>query len=497
MTRISRSAGAAALGLLLASSGALAQVPARGAQAPPSKGVVLMGRAPVSEKVLEVKLPKPKEGDLADGLHLMVLEDHRTPQVNFTLIIPGAGGYYDPTASPGLASITAAMMREGTATRTSAQISERLESMAASLSVSTGMSSLDATVSGGSLTENVDSLFDLLADVLLHPSFPEQELAKYKQRQMAQITQLRSIPGFLVQELYSKVMYGDHPAGRLFMTADVLGKVTTADLAQFHREHFAPDHAAIAIAGDITYDAARQLVNSRLGSWQKTGTTIAAATDPPGERDGKVYLVDRPKSVQTNFIVAAPAISRTDPDYDVLEVMNQVVGGGPTGRLFVHLREEKGYTYGAYSNLSAGRFRGTWMASTDVRTNVTEPALTDLMAEVTAIRDETVPAKELQDQKRSLVASFALSLESPQRVLNYYVTRWLYHLPDDYWDTYPRRIMGVTAAQVQAAARKYLAPGRVRIIAVGDGEQVEAILRKFGPLEVYDVEGKRKMMIVP
>jgi predicted Zn-dependent peptidase len=170
--------------------------------------------------------------------------------------------------------------------------------------------------------------------------------------------------------------------------------------------------------------------------------------------------------------------------------MNKVIGGGPTGRLFMHLREEKGYTYGAYSGLNPGRFRGSWNAQTEVRTDVTEPALRDLLADVALMRDEAVPAKELSDHKRSLVAAFALSLESPQQMLNYYITRWIYKLPENYWDTYPQRVMAVNAAQVQAAARKYLDPARLHIIAVGDGSKVEPLLRRFGPLDVYDTEGK-------
>ena len=147
--------------------------------------------------------------------------------------------------------------------------------------------------------------------------------------------------------------------------------------------------------------------------------------------------------------------------------------------------------------MSAGRYRGTWSAQTDVRSDVTEPALKDLLGELVAIRDTTVPAKELQDRKRSLVAGFALSLESPQQVLNYYVTSWIYKLPADYWDKYPQRVMGVTAAQVQTAARKYLDPSRMQIVAVGDRKKVEEILRKFGKLEVYDTEGKKVMGVVP
>jgi zinc protease len=485
----------AMIALALAATTAHAQ---GGQQAPPSsKAVVMKGRAPVNEAVLDVKLPKPTEGDLANGIHLIVLEDHRAPQVSFQLLIPGAGGYFDAPNSVGLASVTAAMMREGTATHNTNQIAEQLETMSANVGVNTGMTSLDATVSGSALTENLDQLFDLTADMLLNPSFPDEELAKYKARTKTGLNQNRSFPGFLAQELYQKVMYGDDAAGRLLMTPDQLEKVTRAEMVEFHRAKYVPDHSAIAFAGDISYARAKKLVESRLGAWKKSGAPVVAASDPPAIGPAKVWLVDRPNSVQTNFIVGTQAIERTNPDYDVLEVMNEVVGGGPTGRLFVHLREEKGYTYGAYSGLNAGRYRGTWLASTDVRSDVTEPALRDLLGELVAIRDTVVTPKELQDRKRAMVASFALSLESPQQMLNYYVTRWIYKLPADYWEKYPQRVMGVTSAQVQAAARKYLDPSRMQIIAVGDGKKVEEILKKFGKLEVYDTEGKRVMGVVP
>jgi predicted Zn-dependent peptidase len=201
-------------------------------------------------------------------------------------------------------------------------------------------------------------------------------------------------------------------------------------------------------------------------------------------------MVHRPTSVQTSLRVSTPAVDRTSPDYDVVQMMNKVIGGGPTGRLFIHLREDKGYTYGAYSNVSAGLFRGDWTAATDVRSEVTEPALRDLLGEVTAMRDQVVPEKEFRDQQRSLVAQFALSLESPQQMLNYYTQSWTYRLPADYWDRYPERVMAVTREQVQAAAKKYLDPGQVHIVAVGDSTNIATSLRKFGPVEAYDTEGR-------
>ncbi len=490
--RFARAAVSAGLAAMSLSAVALAQ----GAPAKP-QAVILKGKAPVSNKVLDVRLPKPKQGELPNGLHLMVLEDHRAAQVSFTIYIPGAGGFFDPAGATGLAGVTASMMREGTPTRTTTQIAEQLETTASNLNVGAGMSSLEATVSGSALTEHFGKVMDLAADVLLHPSFPESELTKYKTRTAAQLAQQRSNPGFLGQELFSKVMNGDHPASRISMTPDDVKKITREAMVTFHQTHYVPDHAVIAIAGDISYEQARTLVTAKLGEWKKSGSPRPVARDPGATGPAKVWLVDRPNSVQSNFYVGAPAIDRLSPDYDVLTVMNEVIGGGPTGRLFTHLREEKGYTYGAYSGLNVGRFRGTWTASTDVRSDVTEPALTDLMDEIRQMREITVPAKELGDKKRSMIASFALSLESPQQVLNYYVTQWLYKLPADYWDKYPARIMAVSADQVQNAAKKYLDPSKLQILAVGDGKKIEAILKKFGPLEVYDTEGNKRMGIVP
>ncbi|MGH8637735.1 MAG: M16 family metallopeptidase, partial [Burkholderiales bacterium] len=382
---------------------------------PSSKAVVLKNKAPVSDELLRVKLPRPQEAKLANGLQLLVLEDRRVPRITAQLIIPGAGGYYDPANLPGVASVTSAMMREGTATRTSAQLSEQLETIAATLNVGTGMSSTEANVFGSCLTEHADRLFEIFGDVLLNPSFPDEELARYKQRTRAGLLQQRSIAGFLGAEMFARVMYGTHPAGRISLTADNLDKVTRQAMVDFHQARYVPDHAALAIAGDISLAEARKLVEARLGSWKKRGTPAPSTADPPAPGTAKVSFVARPNSVQTNLLVGSPAISRLDPDYDVLQVMNKVIGGGPTGRLFIILREEKGYTYGAYSNLAAGQWRGAWQASSEVRSEVTEAALRDLLAEVARLRDQPVADKEFRDQKRAMVGSFALSLENPQQ----------------------------------------------------------------------------------
>jgi zinc protease len=471
-----------------------AQIPEQPQAPPSSKGVILKGKAPVSEDVLRVKLPRPVETTLPNGLRLLVLEDRRVPRIAMQLLIPGAGGYYDPAGLPGVGDVTAAMMREGTATRSSSQISQQLETISAMLSVTSGMSSTEATVTGSCLTEHASTLFDILGDVLLNPSFPDEELTRYKQRTRANLIQQRSRAGFLGAEMFARVMYGDHPASRVSLTVDTLEKIDRRALADFHRARFVPDHAAFAVAGDISLAEARKLVEGKLGGWKKAGSPEPAVAHPPAPGPARVSFVARPNSVQTNLLVGTQAIERTSPDYDVLQVMNGVLGGGPAARLFIILREEKGYTYGASSGLNAGRWRGAWQASTEVRTEVTEPALRDLLAEIARMRNEPVPDKEFRDRKRAMIGSFALSLENPQQMLGYYVTSWRYRLPADYWDTYPARITAVTQAQVQAAARKYLDPARLHIVAVGEPSKIADVLKGFGPVDRYDTEGRRVPM---
>jgi predicted Zn-dependent peptidase len=459
-------------------------------QPPPSSSTVIKGKAPVSNDILRVKLPKPQVADLANGLHLMVLEDHRLPRVTFQIIIPGAGGYFDPPAMVGLSNYTAQMMREGTKTRSSLQISQELETMAASVTVTGSTSGPFATVSGASLTENLPQLLDLTADVLLNPSFPADEWERLKPRARAGLTQQRTQPGFLANERFMKAVYGDHPGGRVSATSETLDAVTREAMIESHRTRYVPDHALIAVAGDITLADARKLVDTKLGAWKKAGAAKPQIAEAPAVGPPKVFLIARPSSVQTSLVVGTQSLTRTDPDYIALTVANRVIGGGPQGRLFRHLREDKGYTYGAYSGFGATQFRGTWSASTDVRTEVTDPALTDLLALVTEMRDKPVPEKELQDAKRAIVASFALSLENPQQMLGYYVQNWLYGLPADYWDTYPVKIDAITAAQAQAAAAKYWTPSRLQIVAVGDATKITETLKSKGSLEVYDTEGK-------
>jgi predicted Zn-dependent peptidase len=246
------------------------------------------------------------------------------------------------------------------------------------------------------------------------------------------------------------------------------------------------------VAGDVRLAELVPKLKKSFGSWARTALKESLPPAPAAVAGRKIFLVDRPGSVQTTVAMGNIAIDRRSPDYVTMVVMNRIVGGGPAARLFLNLREEKGYTYGVYSALSAGKYSGPWRAGGDMRTDVTDGAMTEFLKEIGRIRDEKVGAAELEDAKRSVVANFALSLEQPTQLLGYAVTRKLFSFPEDYWDTYPAKVMAVTADDVQRVARKYVDPGALQVAAVGDAGKIKTVLEKYGPVEVYDTQGQKR-----
>ena len=491
---------ARALAAALLALGALAPAfaPARAQQPAPGQDskavsrskVERKNRAPVSKEVLRVNLPKPVEATLDNGLTVLVLEDHRFPVVNVTLQISGAGPILEPADKPGLANITAQMLREGTRTRTSRQIAEEVDRLGATLSAGSGFGSTAASLSASGLSDNFDQWFALLADVLLNPSFPADELAKLKARTKTALVQQRTQPSFLAEERFRQTVYGKHPAAVYSTTEAVLDALTPEMLAAWHRERYVPQNAILGIAGDVKASEVIPKLKQWLAGWKKTDYKEQLPPNPSPATAGKIYLIDRPNSVQSTITMGNIAIDRRSPDYVPVVVMNSIVGGGASARLFLNLREEKGYTYGVYSGFTALKYPGPWSAGGDVRTDVTEGAMTEFMKELNRIRDERVPEAELEEQKRSIVAGFALSLESPAQLLNYAIVRKIYGLPADYWETYPARIMAVTAEDVQRVARQYVNPKTQQVVVVGDASKIRPVLEKFGAVEVYDAEGK-------
>lgn len=458
-----------------------------------TKGAVIKGRAPVNKNVLQVKLPRAEEATLKNGLRVILLENHKVPTFSMQMVVMG-GGLADPADKHGLASSVATLLREGTQKRSSKDIAEQMEALGATLNAGAGLSSLTSNVTASGLVETIDQTLDLFADVTRNPSFPKDEVEKYKTRTLSQLQLQRSNPQFLAQERFNRAIYGEHPGALVSTPVEALKIITAEDLARYHATYYRPNNAIIAVVGDITMKELMPKIEKAFGDWQKGDVPATQIPSAPAQGAARIYLVDRPKSVQTVLQLGTLGIERTDPDYFGVLVMNQIFGGGPAARLFLNLREDKGYTYGAYSGFTGSKFRGVVLASSEVRTDVTEGAMHEFMYELKRIREEKVTPEELDNAKRAIVGSFALSLEQPQALLQNIITQKLYNLPADYWDTYPQRVSAITAEDVQRVAQKYLDLGHLQVVAVGDASKTRDILNKYGTVEVFDAEGKPVQM---
>jgi predicted Zn-dependent peptidase len=382
-------------------------------------------------------------------------------------------------------------LREGTTSKDSVQIAEQIDQLGASISAAAGFGSAVTVINASGLRDNFEQWFALTNDILLNPAFPASELNRIKQRMKTQLRQQRANPNFLSTETFSKAVYGSHPASVVAATAESIDAFTPEMLTKWHRDRYAPQNAILGITGDVKASEIIPKLEKWLGNWKKTDLKEELPPNPQPAAAKRVLLVNRPNSVQTTVALGNIAIDRRDADYIPLTVMNHILGGGPAARLFLNLREEKGYTYGVYSTFTALKYPGPWRAGGDVRTEVTGGAMTEFYREFQRIRDEKVAAGELDEAKRALVASFALSLESPPELLGYAIVQKIYGFPPDYWDSYPAKIMAVTADDIQRVARKYVNPDNLQVVAVGDVEKIKPVFEKYGPVEVFDGDGKK------
>ena len=467
------------IALFLALAVAAAQAP-EGQQPTSFSGVKRLNRAPISNEILKVKLPRPVERKLSNGMRLLIVEKHKVPTINLQMAIP-SGRLQDPEDMRGIAEATAALIRLGTKTRSAKDLAEAMADVGASININAGQEHGSIFVS--SLTENFDSALALLADILLNPTFPQDELDKWKTRQKSNLEQAKTNPGTLANERMFKVLYPSDARQYTLPTAASIDKITREKVLEHYKAFYVPSGELAGIAGDITPKDAVAKLEKALAAW-KGGPVKHPSLPMEGPlTEKKVMLISRPNSVQTLLTIANRAIDRNSPDYIECQVMNRVLGSGPSSRLFRNIREEKGYTYGIGSGFSASKVLNFFSANTSVRTEVTEPALAELLKEFQSIREVPVPAVELADAKSAIVAGFVLALENPTGVLSRWIEQREYGLPEDYWDQYTAKVQAVSAADVQRVAKKYVPVDTAQIIAVGDASKIAELLKKFGPLE--------------
>jgi zinc protease len=437
-----------------------------------------------------LNLPEQLETTLANGLGLVVVEDKRLPLISFRLAFR-AGDANDPESRPGLSDMMAHLLTEGTATRNSRQIAEEVERFGATLAV--GSSSDFTTVAASSLSVYADEILALLADVTLNATFPQSEIDLARENTKQLLIQQRAQPNFLASERLSQVMFGKHPYARVSPTPEMLDVMTRDDLSRFRETTYIPNNAVLMVVGDVERDTIIARIEQLFGGWQPGTQPDTNFPEPPERSARTIYVVDRPGSAQSNIVIANEGITRTNADYFPMLLMHTILGANASSRLFMNLREEKGYTYGAYSNVDARRLAGTFRATAEVRTPVTGASLHEFFYELNRIRDEAVSAEELKNAKAYLTGVFPIRIETQDGLIDQLVSIRMYELPPDYLKTYRDQINAVTAEDIQRVARKYVMPDRAAVVIVGDAAAIGAQVKPYSDsIELYDTEGNRK-----
>jgi zinc protease len=460
-----------------------------------SQPEIFRSHAPAPLLPHPIAIPAARETVLANGLSIVVVEDHRLPLVSYRLAFR-VGGAFDPPGLPGLTDLLAGLLPEGTESKTSRELADEVARMGASLSA--GANSDYTIVAASALSNFNDEVLGLMGEVVLQPSFPENEVELAKQNTKESLRQQRAQPSFLASEMVSRVMFGDHPYAVVAPTPESIDRSTRAEFVKFHREKFVPNSAVFIVVGDVKQEEIVKRVESLFSTWERGADLVTNFPAPPVRTKRTAYLVDRRGSAQSNIVIANSGIVRTSPDYFPMLLMHTVLGANASSRLFMNLREDKGYTYGAYTNLDARRTAGSFRATAEVRTPVTGDSLKEFFYELDRIRKEPVSEKEINDAKSYLTGVFPIRLETQEGLTDQLVQIKMLNLPDDYLQQYRDRVQAVTVAEIQRVAEKYVKPDEAGVIIVGDGAAVLDQIKPYCPdIEIYSTSGKRKSLDAP
>ncbi|WP_041448018.1 pitrilysin family protein [Anaeromyxobacter sp. Fw109-5] len=483
---IRRHALAVLVAAALACAGPRAKAPQAPPAAPAAAAVVPAGpdRAKLPERgpAPELELPAQRHFALANGLKVRLVEYRRLPVVAVNLVVE-AGAGRDPAKLPGLASFTAAMLTEGTKTRSAIQLSDETNFLGASLRASAGPDA--AAVTGGTLAKHLPKFLELFADVTMNPAFPKADFARVQDQRLVMLLQQRDQPQPIASKAFVPVFWGKMPYGHYLLGDEAAVKATRPrDLAAFHARHYRPENAELIVVGDVAEAELRPLLEATLGKWRRGSAPGPLAPRPPAAPH-RALLIEKPAAPQSYVLVGMPGVERSSPDYVAASVAFQVLGGGSSSRLFRNLREEKGYTYGVYAMGEARKLAGASLVAGSVKADVTGAALKEIVRELARLREEPVPAQELSDAKDALVLGLPADFATAGGIAGRVAELALHGLPDDYWNGYADAVREVDAEAVQRAARRYLDPAKMTVVMVADPAVVRPQLADvpLGPIE--------------
>ncbi len=439
-------------------------------------------KSPAPGKAPLIQVASPVKFTLANGLQVFVVKNTKLPKVTATLALDVDG--FKEGDKAGLADMSGQLLKRGTATKSKAELDEAVEFLGGSLSTSSGSASVS------SLKNNFPKLMELMAEVILRPALSSDELEKVRKQTLSGIESSKDDADAISNNVMKKLVYGANHAFGEITTTKTVNAIKVDDVKNFIKTYWIPNNAYLVFVGDIDPANAKALAEKNFGTWAK-GTFIQPVYEKPAiPATTYVAIVDRPASVQSVVAVASTVnLLKGSPNDIPSNVMNNILGGGFSGRLFANLREKHGFTYGAYSSISPSKQIGMFSAEASVRNEKTDSSIQEILNELNIIRNTKVGDTELSRMKNYLAGGFARSLESPNTIANFALSIAVNHLPEDYYQKYLTNLAAVDAQKVQNVATALLNPAKMHIVIVGNAKQIAKGLEKYGPVKYFDIEG--------
>lgn len=441
--------------------------------------------APKPGPARKIVLGKSEQFTLKNGLEVIVVENHKLPRISAQVFVNAP--VTNEGEKAGSILLAGQLLETGTKSRSKTEIDQSVDFIGASVG-----SNANGVVGSG-LSRHSETIVELMSDILLNPSFPEEEFDKLKKQTLSGITIGKDDPGQMSSNVSSVVTYGaDHPYGEI-PTEESISLTTVEDCKKYYETYFHPNLSYLVFVGDITPKKAKELAEKYFGSWKKTFAAKGELSKPTAPEANQVHFVSKPGAVQSVVNITYPVDFKPGSDDAIrVNVLNQIFGGSFTGRLFKNIREDKGYSYGAYSSISSDQEVGSFSANANVRNEVTDSALVEFLYEMKRISSEVVSDEELQTAKNMIMGSFARQMEQPTTIARFALNTARYRLPADYYATYLERLDKITKEEILEVAKKYIRPENANIVVVGNKETGEK-LKQFsadGKLKYYDGQGQ-------
>ena len=451
-----------------------------------SRAVEVATGVPALASERAVTWPKRTRARLSNGLEVILAESHSIPKFHGELFFR-SGNAAVADRAPGLADMTATVVRTGTTKRASRQIEEDLRRIGADLSSGAGADTSALSFAG--LSEFAEPLLGMVNELAREASFPDGEVERERRQKLEEVKLERTQPGFLASERLRKVLFGAHPYGQVSPSEDQVAAYKREDLQTVYRDFYTPENGILLLVGDFDSNEMLKTAEKVFGNWAGNKPDSRPAVAAPHPRSRRVYLVHVPGAVQAQILAGCQAITRKHPDWVKLGLTNSLYGGAFNSRLVMNIREDKGYTYSQRSGVNAMRQHGYFSVSAPVRNDVVAASLTEIFYEMDKLRSVPVPEPELADAQNYLSGVFSMGLATQDGLLSQLSTVALNELPEDYLETYRQKVRALTPQDLMATARKYLDSANMQIVVVGDRAQIEEQAALFGDVEIYDAHG--------